>query len=72
MAAGQMAAHCVHRPGSVPSPNARVQVQETRVALFSLRLMLLHHDPQLHIYLASTIQLDPLDCLLLPEPWLVG
>lgn len=68
----QMDTHCIHHSRMLSTSTALLSIQETRVALFPLRLVLLRHNPQLHLYLVPAIESGPFRRMLLPVPWLLS
>lgn len=64
----QMGSHIIYAPSALPSSYARLQVQETRLALFPLRPLLLRHDIEFHLHLGAAVIQVSFRRLLLPEP----
>lgn len=70
--APQMDTHCIHYSRMLPTSTALLSIQETRVALFPLRLVLLRHNPQLHLHLVLAIESGSFRCMLLSVPRLIS
>lgn len=64
-----MDAYIIYRPSRVSPAYADLQVQETRMALFLVRPMLLHNGPQLRLDMARTAELEVVDRMLLLVAW---
>lgn len=65
----QVVTRLLYRPSALPAAITRVPIQETRMALFPLRPLLLRDYPQLHIPLDRAGEFDALDRVLLPLAW---
>lgn len=61
----QVDAHLIHSSGALSTAYARVQVQETFMALLPLRPLLLHYNSQLRLHMAYALELDVVDSMLL-------
>lgn len=69
MRSPQICPYFIHPAITLPPTLSIFQVQETAMALLSLRLVLLCHHSKLCVHMdPSTIAL-PLRCMLLSQPW---
>jgi len=66
----QMGAYRVHTAGVISPTLACLYLQETCMALFPFRFVLLRHCPELHLHLATAIQSSTFRRLLLSFPWI--
>ena len=67
-----MGAYRVYGTGVIFATATGVQVQETGVALFPVRSVLLRDDPEFHLHLVSSVESGAICSVLLPIAWIAS